>query len=64
MKVDPVLEHWNQRAVLAKRAGSDDLIAKELEIRAISRHIKDGMVVAEFGCGTERRHSKSFAGTK
>ena len=51
MKADPVLEHWNQRAVLAKRAGSDDLIAKELEIRAISRHIKDRMVVAEFGCG-------------
>ena len=48
---DKVLEHWNQRATLAERAGSDDLIAKKLEISAISKHIKDGMVVAEFGCG-------------
>lgn len=51
MAEDRVLEHWNQRATLAERAGSNDLIAKELEINAISRHIKDGMVVAEFGCG-------------
>jgi ubiquinone/menaquinone biosynthesis C-methylase UbiE len=48
---DAVLEHWNQRAALAERAGSQDLVAKQLEIRAISQHIKDGMVVAEFGCG-------------
>lgn len=51
MTEDRVLEHWNQRATLAERAGSNDLVAKELEIRAISSHIKDGMVVAEFGCG-------------
>jgi SAM-dependent methyltransferase len=48
---DNILEHWNQRATLVERAGSDDLVAKELEIRAISRYIKSGMVVAEFGCG-------------
>jgi len=48
---DRVLEYWNQRAMLAERAGSDDLIAKQLEIRAISRSIRDGMTVAEFGCG-------------
>lgn len=46
-----VLEHWNQRATLDQRAGSDDLVAKELERRSIFKHIKDGMVVAEFGCG-------------
>ena len=46
-----VLEHWNQRAKLEQRAGSDDLVAKELERRSIFKHIKDGMVVAEFGCG-------------
>lgn len=51
MTQDKILEHWNQRATLAERAGSDDLIAKELEINAISKHISDGMVVAEFGCG-------------
>ena len=52
MKRDIVLEHWNQRATLsAPIAGSDDIIAKEIEINAISKHIRDGMVVAEFGCG-------------
>jgi ubiquinone/menaquinone biosynthesis C-methylase UbiE len=51
MAEDVILEHWNQRATLAERAGSNDLIAKELEIRAISKHIKNGMTVAEFGCG-------------
>lgn len=48
---DKVLEYWNQRAVLAERAGSDDLIAKQLEIKAISSNIRNGMTVAEFGCG-------------
>lgn len=51
MTSDTILEHWNQRAQLQQRAGSDDLVAKELEVRALSNHIKDGMVVAEFGCG-------------
>lgn len=51
MTGNKVLEHWNQRATLKERAGSNDLVAKELEIRAISKHIKDGMIVAEFGCG-------------
>lgn len=51
MNGNKVLEHWNQRATLEERAGSNDLVAKELEIRAISKHIKNGMVVAEFGCG-------------
>jgi len=48
---DKILEHWNQRANLEDRAGSDDVILKELEINAIAKHILDGMVVAEFGCG-------------
>lgn len=51
MTQDKILEHWNQRATMAERAGSDDLIAKELEIKAISKHLGNGMVVAEFGCG-------------
>jgi ubiquinone/menaquinone biosynthesis C-methylase UbiE len=52
MTHDIVLEHWNQRAQLpSSTAGSDDVIAKEIEVNAISKYIKDGMVVAEFGCG-------------
>ncbi len=51
MTGNKVLEHWNQRANLEQRAGSDDLVAKELERKSIFRHIRDGMVVAEFGCG-------------
>jgi SAM-dependent methyltransferase len=48
---DKVLEYWNYRASLENKAGSDDLLAKQLEIRAISNHILSGMSVAEFGCG-------------
>lgn len=48
---DKVLEYWNYRAGLENKAGSDDLLAKQLEIAAISKHISSGMTVAEFGCG-------------
>ncbi len=51
MTDDAILEHWNNRAQLQQRAGSDDLIAKKLEINALSKHIKKGIAVAEFGCG-------------
>jgi SAM-dependent methyltransferase len=51
MMEDKVLEYWNQRAGLAEKAGSDDVLAKKLEMRAINNQIKDGMQVAEFGCG-------------
>lgn len=48
---DKILEHWNNRANLKDRAGSDDVILKQLEVNAISRYITNGIVVAEFGCG-------------
>ena len=51
MMEDKVLEYWNQRAGLAEKAGSDEVLAKKLEMRAINNQIKDGMQVAEFGCG-------------
>lgn len=51
MTQDSVLHYWNQRAALAEKAGSADLVAKRLEIEAIARHIRNGMRVAEFGCG-------------
>lgn len=51
MSQDPILDYWNERSALQARAGSDDFIAKELEIAALSKHLGDGMEVAEFGCG-------------
>lgn len=42
---------WNARAVLGERAGTQDLIAVELERRAIERHVRDGMRVLDVGCG-------------
>lgn len=51
MDTDKILEFWNQRADLGVKAGSDDYIGKELEVNALARHIRDGMRVAEFGCG-------------
>lgn len=46
-----VKQHWNDRAALGVRAGTDDLIAAELERRAIARYVKDGMRVLDVGCG-------------
>lgn len=51
MSEDKIQEFWNQRADLGVRAGSDDHIGKDLEINALARHIRNGMKVAEFGCG-------------
>ena len=48
---DKVLDFWNERATLVERAGSQDIIAKEIEINAIAKHIHNGMHVCEFGCG-------------
>jgi len=42
---------WNNRAVLGLSAGTKDLIAKELEIKAISKYIRSGMNILEAGCG-------------
>jgi len=42
---------WNGRAGFGQAAGSRDLIAKELEIEAISKYIFDGMRVLDAGCG-------------
>jgi len=42
---------WDNRANLGIMAGTRDLIAKELEIRAIEKYIKDGMTILDAGCG-------------
>ena len=46
-----VHDYWNQRAALGEKAGSDDVIAKALEIDAIAAHVADGMRILEIGCG-------------
>lgn len=48
---DKVLGFWNGRAELLERAGTNDLIAKKLEIANVARHIGDGMRILEIGCG-------------
>ena len=42
---------WDSRATLGDKAGTDDLIAKWLEIEAIAKYVKDGMRVLDVGCG-------------
>lgn len=48
---ESVRDYWNSRAGLGKWAGTQDLIAKELEVRAIAEFVKPGMKVLEAGCG-------------
>jgi len=42
---------WDSRAGLGLRAGTNDLIAKEIEMRAIGKYVRDGMHVLDVGCG-------------
>ena len=42
---------WNSRAGLGLWAGTRDVIAKQLEIEAISAHVHDGMRILDVGCG-------------
>jgi len=42
---------WNNRSTLGAHAGTRDLVAKQLEIDAIARHVRDGMRVLDVGCG-------------
>jgi len=46
-----VCSFWNSRAGLGMKAGSKDIIAKHLEIEAISSYVKNGMRILDFGCG-------------
>lgn len=50
-KNEAVLNFWNDRAHLKDRAGTNDLIAKQLEIEAIAKYVRDGMNILEVGCG-------------
>jgi len=43
---------WDERAALGARAGTDDLIAAEIERRAIAEYVRNGMRILDAGCGT------------
>lgn len=46
-----VLDFWNDRAKLAELAGSNDFVAKQLEIAILGKHILPGQKILEVGCG-------------
>ncbi len=45
------LSFWAKRATLGALAGTRDLIAKQLEINALSEFVEDGMRILDAGCG-------------
>ena len=49
--VDSIRDYWNSRAGLGKWAGTQDLVAKELELRTIAEFVRPGMKVLDAGCG-------------
>jgi SAM-dependent methyltransferase len=44
-------DYWDERAGLGETSGTQDRLAKQLEIQAISQRVKDGMRVLDVGCG-------------
>ena len=46
-----ILSFWNSRAGLGKWAGTNDIIAKQLEIKTITSYAHDGLKILDFGCG-------------
>ena len=46
-----IKEYWNSRAKLGDSAGTQDLIARQLEVREIKNHIHDGQKILDVGCG-------------
>jgi ubiquinone/menaquinone biosynthesis C-methylase UbiE len=64
-----VYAFWNSRAGLGEWAGTRDVIAKQLEVEAISTYLSDGMRILEVGCGNgitaielARRHDVEILG--
>jgi len=45
-------DFWNERAALGASAGTQDLIAVELERRCIAKYVRPGQRVLDVGCGT------------
>jgi ubiquinone/menaquinone biosynthesis C-methylase UbiE len=48
---DPILDFWNTRASLGDKAGTNDVVLKELEMHCLASHLDDGLNVIEIGCG-------------
>lgn len=46
-----IRDFWNARSNLENHAGTDDLILKQLEVKAIISYIKDGLSILDIGCG-------------
>jgi ubiquinone/menaquinone biosynthesis C-methylase UbiE len=64
-----ICAYWNSRAGLGEWAGTRDVIAKQLEVDAISTYVRDGMRILEVGCGNgitaielARRHEVEILG--
>lgn len=59
-----VLAHWNSRASLGGRAGTQDLGLVRLERQVIASHVQPWMRVMDVGCGTGDTLAGLKAGTK
>jgi len=46
-----IRDFWNSRAGMGKWAGTNDIIAKQLEIKTIASYAQDGFQILDFGCG-------------
>lgn len=46
-----VREFWDLRAGLGLWAGTNDIVAKEVEMLALERYVQEGMRILEAGCG-------------
>lgn len=44
-------EFWNSRADLKDLAGTNDLMAKQLEMAVLAKHVRPGQKILEIGCG-------------
>lgn len=51
MHNDKRKQFWNDRAALGIKAGTNDIVAKQIEIDNICKYLNDGMNVFDFGCG-------------
>jgi ubiquinone/menaquinone biosynthesis C-methylase UbiE len=49
--INDIRAFWNKQAGLGLWAGTRDVVAKQIEIEAFARHIKDGQNVLDIGCG-------------
>jgi ubiquinone/menaquinone biosynthesis C-methylase UbiE len=46
-----VRAYWNSRAGLGRWAGTQDVVAKQIEMEVLAGQVRDGMRVLEIGCG-------------